>query len=358
MIGIADSILRTGLMCLLIGLLAGCARLGFPVSQQNVTVAVSDATDDATGEGAVAEEGDRDGKQRREAAARAFEAKRDRVQYDAALARWLSGDAVGCQRLLEEQLSRRPRQRDARLLLTDVYMITDQPDRALENARIAAGQFADDPQVLHCVGLTFEALDQDDEALDYFRRSFELDDQSEIIRLSYQNAVESASEATERQLQPSVVLVSDQPTTVGEAAWQQAIRTLVDASHRGDSRRVDSLVGKFLDRHEGQADILAQAGKSLLQCNQSELALHLLESAIERQTESSAVYRVVAMAYYRTGDYEASRRSLQFSLSLDKSSALSYFILGATFSKLGMSERAERSYRRSAEIDPRYSALR
>ncbi len=358
MIAVTDSISRTGSICLLLGLLTGCASWGVPPSRSAAEATASDSADEPV----MAEDEETDAKARRQAAVVAFEAKRDQIQYEAALAQWHSGDTAGCQTQLEEQLARQPKQPDKRLLLTDVYLLSGQPDRALESARIAARQFGDDAGVLHSAGLTFEALGYEDEAFDYFRRSFAIDDQTEVIRLSYQNAVQSAIEATaaaqQRQSPSGGVSVPSPAVEEGEAPWQLAIRTLVDASQGNDSRRTATLIAEFVNRHETEPDVLAQAGKFLLQRNQPNLALHLLESALEQQTESAAVYRVIAMAYYRTGDYEASRRALHFSLSLDKSSALSYFLMGATLSKLGMSEPAERSYRRSVQIDPRYGAWR
>ncbi len=47
---------------------------------------------------------------------------------------------------------------------------------------------------------------------------------------------------------------------------------------------------------------------------------------------------MLGAAYYRTGDYKSSQVALQQALSLDKSSALSYLLMGCTLAKLGQNE--------------------
>ena len=100
------------------------------------------------------------------------------------------------------------------------------------------------------------------------------------------------------------------------------------------------------------------AAVSSLRHNQPEVAVELLEPAVAAFPDSAALQRILGTAYYRRGDYKSSQLALQHALSLDKSSALSYFLLGCTLVKLGQSEAAETCFRQARVIDPRYAAQR
>jgi len=100
------------------------------------------------------------------------------------------------------------------------------------------------------------------------------------------------------------------------------------------------------------------AAVSSLRHNQPEVAIELLEPAVVAFPDSAALQRILGTAYYRRGDYKSSQLALQQALSLDKSSALSYFLLGCTLVKLGQSEAAETCFRQARVIDPRYATRR
>ena len=97
------------------------------------------------------------------------------------------------------------------------------------------------------------------------------------------------------------------------------------------------------------------AAVASLRHNQPDVAVELLEQAATVFPDSAAIHRILGTALYRRGDYKSSQVALQHALSLDKSSALAYLLMGCTLVKLGQSESAESYFRQARTIDPRYT---
>jgi len=100
------------------------------------------------------------------------------------------------------------------------------------------------------------------------------------------------------------------------------------------------------------------AAVDCLRANQPRLAVELLVPAAGRFPRSAAIHRALGAAYYRSGDYKSSQVALQQSLSLDKSSALSYLLMGYTLAKLGQSEAADSHIRQARQLDAKYRVVR
>lgn len=106
------------------------------------------------------------------------------------------------------------------------------------------------------------------------------------------------------------------------------------------------------------AQMLIGAAVLALQYNQPCVAVDLLEPCVAGFSRPAAMYRVLGTAYYRQGNYPAAEAALQQALSLDNSSALTYFLMGCTLEKLGRAEAAERQFRQAESLDARYAARR
>ncbi len=96
----------------------------------------------------------------------------------------------------------------------------------------------------------------------------------------------------------------------------------------------------------------------LLRHRQPQAAVSLLHEAAQRFPNTPGIHRMLGVGHYRLGDYEASQVALQQALSLDKSSALSYFLMGCTLAKLGQPEAAAAYFRQAHVLDPRYDVER
>jgi tetratricopeptide (TPR) repeat protein len=104
--------------------------------------------------------------------------------------------------------------------------------------------------------------------------------------------------------------------------------------------------------------IVISAAAAALRAQQPALAVELLVPAAKQFSSSAAVHRMLGAAYYRTGDYKSSQVALQQALSLDKSSALSYLLMGYTLAKLGRNDAAEAHFRQASTLDPKYRVVR
>ena len=91
-----------------------------------------------------------------------------------------------------------------------------------------------------------------------------------------------------------------------------------------------------------------------LRQNRPEMAVTIVSAALQHIPDSAPLYRMLGMAYYRQGDFNAAQLSLGRAISLDKSNALAYFLMGTTLTQLGDAEAARKQFDEAARLDPRY----
>lgn len=352
-------------------------------------------------------------RQRNEAALRRFDENRDRAEFEAAQADWSQGDADGCRESLEQLLERNPDHLDARLLLAELLLNDNRPEEALRYLQPATEAHADDAQVQYIMGLALDSTGQRDAALAHYERAARLEPDNEVYAVSYRPEMMSATGLEEppesftpppqpdgAPLPPAEVSSnsadsaasqvgdSDRPKMSGSSVYSVQSVDCTEAADcagdAGDANDVDATsvsasaliqkgakaiaagsveVGRayFWEAAALRPDdpqIPISAAVSSLRHNQPEVAVELLEPAVAAFPDSAALQRILGTAYYRRGDYKSSQLALQQALSLDKSSALSYFLLGCTLVKLGQSEAAETCFRQARVIDPRYAARR
>ena len=94
------------------------------------------------------------------------------------------------------------------------------------------------------------------------------------------------------------------------------------------------------------------ASVAALAANQPATAVSIARQGIAFHPTCAGLHRTLGAALYRSGDYSSSQVALQQALSLDNSSALSYFLLGCVSEKLGDADAAESHFARATELDP------
>jgi predicted Zn-dependent protease len=122
-----------------------------------------------------------------------FERKRSGAQYQAALSRWRDGDTERCRQDLETLLRRDPQHRDARLLLTELYLLIEQPTAAESLMQGLLAESPNDAQVHHTMALVLDAVGRPNEALAQFQWATDLDPDNEIYLMSYEAATQASS---------------------------------------------------------------------------------------------------------------------------------------------------------------------
>ncbi len=130
------------------------------------------------------------------------------------------------------------------------------------------------------------------------------------------------------------------------------------ALSEGDSDAARIAFNKAVAVQPNNPQLPVIAAGAALRTNHPELAVDLLVPAARRFSKSAAIYRMLGVAHYRLGDFQASQVALQQALSLDKSSALSYFLMGCTLVKLGQVESADAFFQQARTLDPRYAVRR
>jgi Tfp pilus assembly protein PilF len=371
-----------------------------------------------------------------------MEEKRDHAEFLAAHQRWMQQDLPGCREQLESLLARNPKHCDARLLLADVLMSTQQPQAALVQVQEALKYHADNADVQYAMGLTLDLNGRPDEALAYYERASKVAPNNEAYTLSYRTARDAAARRKTQTAgaaglrspvgsqgtppaepahlpNPAQPIPAAKPasslTAASEAkpvpkavlAQPESIDITGCGNSKGDSQAVKHCGGStaivkadpfasakgcadsagsagndraagFLER--GQDELTAgsprlavalfrkaaecdpqnpqipiAAATYALKHNEPQMAAEILAPAAGSFPNSAAVSRCLGIAHLRSGDFSASQKDLEHALLLDKSSALSYFLMGCTLTKLGQLEAADVNFRQAEILDPRYA---
>lgn len=330
-------------------------------------------------------------KQRNEEVVRQFESKRDFAEFEAARARWLRDDSKGCEELLKNLLTRNPTNRDALLLLGEVYLTTNRSQQAFEQVQKALEAYPEDAHTHYSMGLLLDATGQSGPALDYYERACQREPDNELYSISFRDALEAANAASGSAggrdvpsgsapppMPESAALVPDpSPVRFASHAEPKSGAGSAGIAAAADTDPANSMMREgcralserspqearvcFLAAMSARPDspqIPTSAAVAALRCNQPALAVELLQAAKRRFPDSMAVHRVLGAAYYRLGDYRSSQVALQQALSLDKSSALTYFLMGCTLAKLGQAEASEAHLRQARTLDARFTVRR
>jgi tetratricopeptide (TPR) repeat protein len=320
-----------------------------------------------------------------------FDKQREYAEFQAAQALWAEGRHEECCRRLDSLLKHTPDHLDARLLLADVLAAANRPQEALEVLQPALEAHPDDARVQYGVALLLDVTGQRRGAEAHYEEAVKLEPKNEVYQVSYQQlvAAETSSESSSLppvpQLPPKRVQLSAGPKASAR------LTTAEDASRRERTDFAEQSDPEVPTTPTASNDLLAQGGQALtegntpaalacfqramadrpddpqipisaavaaLRYNHPDVAIELLEPATRRFPDSASLQRILGTAYYRRGDYRSSQVALQQALSLDKSNALSYFLMGCTQVKLGETEAAERCFRQAQLLDPKYTARR
>jgi Tfp pilus assembly protein PilF len=296
--------------------------------------------------------------QRMAEAVRAFESQRDAAQLTAAQARWREGNTNACRESLDNLLTRNPKYYDAQIFYAEVLLSEEHYDAAREHLEVVLAEKENDARVQHLMGLLLQAKGQPAEALVCYRRAAELEPDNEQFQQSCQFAVTDNAQ----QAGHADPIVTDSPAEAPRPlppapdeppGLEKALADGERALASGDVPKARALLSKAVTLDPNNPHVLVRAGVLALRYEQSDLAIQLLQPASSRLTDSAALARTLGMAYYRKADYASAQGALDRALSLDKTHALSYLLMGCTLEKLGQSQSAEAHYEHARRLDPR-----
>lgn len=301
--------------------------------------------------------------------AQTFQRQRDSAEFEAAQALWGEGRREECRRRLLAILDRKPDHLEARLLLADVLLTEHRAHDALQALQPALQTHPGDARVQYGVALLLDATGQRQGAEAHYEQAVRLEPDNEVYQVSYQQVIAAGatsemaflppapSESTARAERMDYVEPVDVevPATASLNDFLQQGR---QALTRGDTQAGLACFQRAMADRPDDPQIPISAAIAALQSNYPEVAIGVLEPSARQFPRSAALQRILGTAYYRQGDYRSSQLALQQALSLDKSNALSYFLLGCTQVKLGESEAAERCFRQAQLLDPKYAVRR
>jgi tetratricopeptide (TPR) repeat protein len=325
---------------------------------------------------------------RREAALRQLEQGRDAAELHLALECWRQQDVAGCRQRLQALLARNPGYFEARLLLAEVLLADHRPQAAVAQLEPLLPSHAEDPQLQYFMGLALDASGQSDKALPFYQRAARLQPGNELYTVSYQKAdaarqtplpqpdalrdpfagtiptdnrvvAASCAEPAAEGVPAKVVRLETSTTKSSDLAGLAAEELIAEggrALSAGSDHRALACFREAIAKAPETPRIPIAAALSALERNRADLAAGLLEPAAKAFPDVPAVHRTLGITYYRLGNYPSSQKALQQALQLDKSSALSYFLMACTLAKLGRAEAAEAHFRQAHSLDPRYAA--
>ena len=113
---------------------------------------------------------------------------RDTAEFQAAQDLWSRQDLAGCREQLQQLLTRNPKFTQARLLMADVLLASNQPQEAVLQIKEALKQSPKDPDVQYAMALTLDATGAHAESLPYYERAAKACPENDVYGLSYRTA--------------------------------------------------------------------------------------------------------------------------------------------------------------------------
>jgi tetratricopeptide (TPR) repeat protein len=300
---------------------------------------------------------------RKAVVAKDFDEKRSDAQYEAALSCWQRGDVSTCNQFLSSLLDRSPNDRRARLLLADVYMFNGQLEESAEEYNKAVVADPKDAAAQHQLAEVLDALGRRSEALSHYEEATHLEPNNELYTLSYKQATGLVSLSDRSAAETAKV-------EHGQATAAAPVHPLNDSNVKQASAVVaDNFASGAQPAQPAQsaqlatANLVASADATPLERAVVALAADDTAGAIELASRglaatperAVALYRVLGTAHYRRGEYQAAQGALAQALSLDKSDALTYFLMGSVLDKLNDHDGAGRCYAEAARLDGRFA---
>lgn len=331
-----------------------------------------------------------------------FETNRNFAEFQAARIAYERGDFRNSRAGLESLLRRVPRHRDARLLLAVVLSDQGEHAEALAQAQTTVDDFPNDPDAHRALGHLLEERNQHEDAWAHFDRAeklaaqtntaladrsllagtapakgmetspgtspgqngprTDLDPASSVVAASGIEAKDAGGLAPPTRQKSTMVMLdgcADRNDGVNGGGCPPAgpdaaglVRQGEEALAAGDLER--ALVGfrQAVGLEPNNPHIPTLAAVAALRQNRPEVAVTVAQESRGRFPCWTPLLRTLGTAYYRQGDYLSSQLVLRQALSLDKSDALAYFLLGCTHDKLGQSGDAEVCFAEARRIDP------
>ncbi len=288
-------------------------------------------------------------------AAQQFEARRQNAEYLAALQAARQGNAAGAERTLNILLQRNPTHRDANLLLAECCVAKED---LIQAETILAGVVQREPecQAAHfAMAHLLESSGQSDRAELHFQKSGQSGTQSETRpgtkSAESEEAILSEGDSSKQSPYPFATVAKTAPAAT-------SLERLFQAHRRGNEEVLIAELDAAMYYEPDNLQIPLVVGKYLLQRGSTSGLQLPLQSAIRRFPEQASLYRLLGAVEASENDYESSQVALQQALSLDKSNALAYFLMGRTLSELGREDEAKQHFAVATQLDPRFAQRR
>ncbi len=294
-----------------------------------------------------------------------YETRRDQATRQAARSRLQAGDEAGAIRMLADLVERSPNDRQARLLLADLYLVAGDREQAHQHLRYVLERDQNDAPALHAMAMLLEANGHTDKAIVLHRRAAEIEPDNQLFQLSWQ-ASRNASDrrplddqredADQGSVHSSdfqyLVACTDNPQA------QEFMRLAAAAFRTGV---IPVAVGEL--EHAMQADpqnpqIPVNLAQYALRLNQNAVAAVMLDAATRKFPTTATVHRAYGLALYRMGDYTSAETALRKAVSLDNGDALAYFLMGYSLERQGKHAESVASFDQAQTLDATLSSQR
>jgi len=289
-----------------------------------------------------------------------FEQNRNFAEFQASRVAYDRGDLRNSQAGLENLLRRAPQHRDARLLLATVLFDEGHHDEAIAQLQTALDDFPNDPDVHRAMGSLLEALNQPEDASAHFDRATKLAAQPNAALAGGTGSEVAGTAAATRPASGESAGASHSVRTGDEGGARHAftapaaalLRQGEEALAAGDPARGLAQFRQAAACEPNNPHIPTTAAIAALRQNRPDVAIVVAQEASAVFPRWTPLLRTLGTAHYRQGDCQSSQLVLQQALSLDKSDALAYFLLGCTHAKLQRPRDAEACFAEARRLNP------
>ncbi len=149
--------------------------------------------------------------------------------------RWKRNDVGGCRKMLEQVIARSPDHVNANLLLAELCLLEERPEKMIKTIRRLAEANPANAELQHTLGLLLDATGNLEEALAYYRKAAEMEPGQEIFKLSLKEATTPGRKA--RKARSPAVTATNTVRTTSQARLADARRPTASGASRCTPRR-------------------------------------------------------------------------------------------------------------------------
>jgi tetratricopeptide (TPR) repeat protein len=214
----------------------------------------------------------------------------------------------------------------------------------------------DNPVAYECLAQNLGDIGRDDEAIQYYRKALQLNENEYEVHNNLGNLLRNANEkalAVEHYKKAIALTENMDIEHNGKPGFFEAHCNLaLVLQELGDDKQAVEHFARALEIRQADAHAYYQYAKSLIELGKYDQAIELCEKAIQSDPKCSRAYYNMGIASFRLGNTDQAIELFKKVLQLHPKDAQMHYNIGVLFEKQGDIDQAIHHYKLSLTYDP------